>query len=105
MASRCFGFCKRWVYLLLTLAAATMFAGCSAGPSGGTATGVSPSVQEASYLIGPGDKVDVLVWQNPDLSVSVPVRPDGRISLPLLQDVEAAQKSPAQLAGEIERGL
>jgi polysaccharide export outer membrane protein len=45
------------------------------------------------------------VWQNPDLSITVPVRPDGRISLPLLQDVTAMQKTPAQLAEDIKKGL
>jgi polysaccharide export outer membrane protein len=47
----------------------------------------------------------IFVWQNPDLSVTVPVRPDGRVSVPLLQDVEAAQKTPPQLAEEIKTGL
>jgi polysaccharide export outer membrane protein len=61
--------------------------------------------QERSYLIGPGDTLGVFVWQNPDLSITVPVRPDGRISLPLLQDVVAAQKTPEQLADEIKQGL
>jgi polysaccharide biosynthesis/export protein len=63
------------------------------------------SIEASDYLIGPGDKLEVFVWQNPDLSMSVPVRPDGRISLPLLQDLPAAQKTPAQLAGDIKKGL
>lgn len=105
MAGRSLGRWKRWVYVFLSVAVAAAFGGCSSGPSGSAVTGISPSAQEGSYLIGPGDKLNVFVWQNPDLSVSVPVRPDGRISLPLLQDVEAAQKSPVQLADEIERGL
>jgi polysaccharide export outer membrane protein len=57
------------------------------------------------YVIGPGDMLRIFVWQNPDLSVTVPVRPDGRISVPLLQDVEAAQKTPPQLAEDIKKGL
>jgi len=57
------------------------------------------------YVIGPGDVLRIFVWQNPDLTVTVPVRPDGRISVPLLQDVEAAQKTPAQLAEDIKKGL
>lgn len=59
----------------------------------------------AEYVIGPGDVLRIFVWQNPDLSVTVPVRPDGRISVPLLQDVEAAQKTPPQLAQDIKKGL
>ena len=56
-------------------------------------------------MIGPGDVLKIFVWQNADLSVTVPVRPDGRISVPLLQDVVAAQKTPPQLAQDIKRGL
>jgi polysaccharide biosynthesis/export protein len=59
----------------------------------------------SEYVIGPGDVLRIFVWQNPDLSVTVPVRPDGRISVPLLQDVEAAQKTPPQLAEDIKKGL
>jgi len=57
------------------------------------------------YVIEPGDVLRIFVWQNPDLTVTVPVRPDGRISVPLLQDVEAAQKTPPQLAEDIKKGL
>ena len=49
------------------------------------------------YLIGPGDTLNVFVWQQPELSVVVPVRPDGKISLPLLNDVNAAGLTPMQL--------
>jgi polysaccharide export outer membrane protein len=79
--------------------------GCSSGSGNHRVVSVPEAAQEASYLIGPGDKLSVFVWQNPELSVSVPVRPDGRISLPLLQDVQAAQKTPAQLAEEVRHDL
>jgi polysaccharide export outer membrane protein len=61
--------------------------------------------ETSEYIIGPGDVLRIFVWQNPDLTVTVPVRPDGRISVPLLQDVEAAQKTPPQLAEDIKKGL
>jgi polysaccharide export outer membrane protein len=57
------------------------------------------------YLIGPGDTLEIFVWRQPDLSVTVPVRPDGRISTPLVEDVVATGKTPTQLATEIERIL
>jgi polysaccharide export outer membrane protein len=57
------------------------------------------------YRIGPGDTLQIFVWQNPDLSVQVPVRPDGRISLPLVQDLEAAQKTPSELSKDITERL
>jgi polysaccharide export outer membrane protein len=57
------------------------------------------------YRIGPGDTLRVFVWGNPGLSDEVPVRPDGRVSIPLLEDVEAADKTPTELAREIETQL
>jgi len=57
------------------------------------------------YVIGPGDTLAVFVWRQPELSVTVPVLPDGRISTPLAKDVTAAGKTPSQLADEIEERL
>ena len=61
--------------------------------------------EEASYVIGPGDQLQVFVWRNPELSTTVPVRPDGKISTPLVNDVVAVGKSPAQLSKDIEAVL
>ena len=57
------------------------------------------------YVIGPGDTVQVFVWRNPELSVTVPVRPDGKISTPLVEDLVAVGKTSSQLAREIEKAL
>jgi len=57
------------------------------------------------YIIGPGDQLEIFVWRNPDLSQSVPVRPDGKISVPLVEDLPAADKTATQLARDIERAL
>ena len=57
------------------------------------------------YLIGPGDTLQVFVWGNTELSVTTPVRPDGRITTPLVEDVVANGKTPSQLARDIERRL
>lgn len=59
----------------------------------------------ADYVIGPGDTLQVFVWRNPELSVSVPVRPDGKISTPLVENMVAIGKSPSQLARDIEQVL
>ena len=67
-----------------------------------------PAVVEGGapyYLIGPGDTVNVFVWGNPDLSATVPVRPDGRITTPLVEDVQASGKTPTALAREMEKRL
>ena len=60
---------------------------------------------DGGYLIGPGDTLQVFVWGQPELSVTVPVRPDGRVSTPLIEDIEAVGKTPTQLAQEMERVL
>jgi polysaccharide export outer membrane protein len=54
------------------------------------------------YLIGPGDNVNIFVWRHPELSSSVPVRPDGKITTPLVEDVPATGKTPTQLARDME---
>lgn len=60
---------------------------------------------DAEYKIGPQDMLRVDVWKEPEISRTIPVRPDGKISLPLLNDVQAAGLSPMQLAGSIRDGL
>jgi len=60
---------------------------------------------DPAYVIGPEDVLDVSVWKEPDVSRVVPVRPDGRISLPLINDVQAAGLSPQQLAGSVSEKL
>jgi polysaccharide biosynthesis/export protein len=57
------------------------------------------------YLIGPGDNVDIIVWRNPEVSMTVPVRPDGKITTPLVEDLPASGKTSTQLARDIEETL
>ena len=64
-----------------------------------------PSVLVGEYKMGVGDTVSVDVWQNPELSVQTPVRPDGKIAIPLIGDVMAAGKEPKQLAADITKKL
>jgi polysaccharide export outer membrane protein len=59
----------------------------------------------AEYVIGPGDTLDIFVWHNTDLTRPTPVRPDGRITMPLLGDLVAAGKTPQVLAAEIQDKL
>jgi polysaccharide export outer membrane protein len=66
---------------------------------------VPPSTVAADYVIGPGDTIQVFVWRNPDLTVTVPVRPDGKISTPLVEDMVAVGKTPSGLARDIEKAL
>ncbi|HZM43938.1 MAG TPA: XrtA/PEP-CTERM system exopolysaccharide export protein [Burkholderiales bacterium] len=60
---------------------------------------------EPQYLIGPGDSVNIQVWRNPELSMIVLVRPDGKITTPLVEDLPASGRTPTQLAREIEKSL
>lgn len=63
------------------------------------------SVVGEDYIIGPGDTIQVYVWQNPELTITVPVRSDGKITTPLVEDMVAIGKSPTQLARDIEAVL
>ncbi len=75
-------------------------------PSGGATANAAISSQAGSeYVIGPEDSLHISVWKEPDLSATLPVRPDGKISLPLLNDVQAAGLTPLQLAASLTEKL
>lgn len=65
----------------------------------------SATTSDYRYLIGPGDTVNIIVWRNPELSLTATVRPDGRISAPLVEDLPAVGRSPSDLARDIEKAL
>jgi len=74
------------------------------------ATQFPPAPREAvtsdyEYIIGPLDSVNIIVWRNPELSMTVPVRPDGKVTTPLVDDLPALGKSPTALARDIEKAL
>ena len=90
------------VWAQLAAAVVIMFASlCSlaAGPA------AAQQAESPKYLIGPGDMLQISVWHNPELSTNVPVRPDGRISTPLVTDVVAAGRTSEDLGHEIEARL
>lgn len=91
-------------YCLSALAMIAVLSGCTERESAPPLV-AQASVEEPLYLIGPGDSLSIFVWRNPDLSIGVPVRPDGRISVPLLEDITAAGKTPTELSREIEGEL
>jgi len=77
--------------------------GCATSRNAAPAdAGPSP---ETNYIIGPGDNVNINVWRNPEVSQSVPVRPDGKITTPLVEDLQASGKTPTELARDIEKAL
>jgi polysaccharide export outer membrane protein len=75
--------------------------GCASTP---TPLASTPAINP-EYLIGPGDNINIIVWRNPEVSMSVPVRPDGKITTPLVEDLPAAGKTSTQLARDIEGAL
>ena len=70
--------------------------------SNSVAGGAAAIADGNEYIIGPGDSLQVFIWRNPELSTTVPVRPDGKISTPLVEDMVAVGKTPSQLARDIE---
>jgi polysaccharide export outer membrane protein len=80
-------------------------AGDLSAPAPEAGAGRKAATEDPNYIIGPQDMLDISVWKEPEVSRQVPVRPDGKISLPLLNDVQAAGLTPTQLAGQITSGL
>jgi polysaccharide biosynthesis/export protein len=95
--------------LILAAAAASVLGGCAgsaSGPALPPASYVATREQPGEeYVIGPLDQLNIFVWRNPELSAKVQVRPDGRITTPLVSDMPAVGKTPAMLADDMKRAL
>ena len=92
----------RSAFIVLGLAA--VLAGCASGPDLPPAPPTA-AVQDYTYVIGAGDNVNIIVWRNPELSMSVPVRPDGKIAAPLVEEISAQGKTSTELARDVEKEL
>lgn len=93
--------------LALMLGLAALLAACGGGQRATTqlppASGMaSAETLPDNYIIGPLDSLNIFVWRNPELTTNVAVRPDGRITVPLISDLPAAGKTPTQLAADIK---
>lgn len=86
-------------------AAYALALGLSACTGGSLPPAPSAETATSPYLIGPGDTLTIFVWRNPELSTDVTVRPDGRVSMPLVEDITANGMTPTQLAREVEKRL
>jgi polysaccharide export outer membrane protein len=96
-------FIRRVVKGLVPALAVALISGCaSTSFPPAPAAAASP---DYNYIIGAGDTVNIVVWRNPELSMSVPVRPDGKLAAPLIEDLVAQGKDPTTLAREIEKQL
>lgn len=89
-----------WLVVLMS----TLLAGCASGPALPPAPPTA-AVQDYTYIIGAGDNLNIIVWRNPELSMTVPVRPDGKVAAPLVEEVVAQGKTSVELAREVERQL
>ena len=104
---------KLWVVISILAAAMPVQAQQDSNkkqPSDTNATAAQAAPKKAAtddpnYVIGPQDVLDISVWKEPELTRAVAVRPDGKISMPLLNDVQAAGRTPIQLAADITAGL
>jgi polysaccharide export outer membrane protein len=95
------------IAIITSCLACFVLAGCGSNKNL-TAPDQSAAAEVAAtseYIIGPGDSLNVFVWEHPDVSITVPVRPDGRISTPLVEDMQAVGKTPTQLARDMESAL
>ena len=95
---------RRFGFWAAAIAASVGLASCSS-PYEEVEQEIAANVETGDYVIGPLDMSEVFVWRAPDVSVRVPVRPDGKISTPLVEDMQASGKTPSQLARDIENEL
>ncbi|MGH8154118.1 MAG: XrtA/PEP-CTERM system exopolysaccharide export protein [Rhodanobacteraceae bacterium] len=96
-------FTRSGIFLLPMLAGMLVLGACSTAPTISSAPAPAPLAEH--YIIGPGDNLEIYVRDNPGLSTTVPVRPDGRISIPLVQSIMAAGKTPDELADALQKDL
>ncbi len=95
---------SRATSVLCVVAAVTILSACASHYP--KLKGGAPAVKTTpDYIIGPGDSVNIFVWRNPELTSTVPVRPDGKVTTPLVEDVPAAGKTATQLARDMEKAL
>jgi polysaccharide export outer membrane protein len=94
------------LYRFIALVLLLILTGCATAPGSSQAPKFNADAQAVStYHIGVDDQLQITVWHNPDLSVSVPVRPDGKITVPLIGDVVAGGKTPEEVAAEVKDKL
>ena len=92
--------------LWLALCVTALTAACATGPMDGFPPApAGAAAADYTYVIGAGDSLNIIVWRNPELSLSVPVRPDGKVSAPLVDELVAQGKTSSEVARDIEKKL
>ena len=87
------------------LAVAVVLTGCAFNAAKYPAAPVAAATADYNYIVGPGDTLNITVWRNPELSMSVPVRPDGKVVTPLVDELVAQGKTSTEIARDVERAL
>jgi len=88
---------------IATVCCVLLVAACATPPDAGAPQQAAAPMHD--YVLGPGDTININVWRNPEVSQTVPVRPDGKITMPLVEDLQASGKTATQLARDIEHIL
>lgn len=90
--------------LMVGVVLATL-AACASRPADAPPAPATAATQDYTYVIGAGDSLNIIVWRNPELSLSVPVRPDGKVSAPLVEELVVQGKTSTEVARDIEKKL
>jgi polysaccharide export outer membrane protein len=99
---------SRQLFITLGVIAITLLLGaCSSStlPSATSRASLTTDVNDYQYLIGPGDSLTIFVWRNPEISGNFTVRPDGKVTTSLVEDIEVAGRTPTMLARQLEEQL
>lgn len=92
----------RWVSLAFL---STLLVACAGYSSTFPAAPTLAATPDYNYIVGPGDTLNIIVWRNPELSLTVPVRPDGKVSTPLVDELVAQGKTSTEIARDVEKTL
>ena len=90
---------------LLVLLASAWLVGCAGNAPKLPPAPAIAATPDYNYIVGPGDNLNIIVWRNPELSMSVPVRPDGKVSTPLVDELVAQGKTSVQIARDVEQAI
>ncbi len=95
------GFWTRWALFAIVV---SVLGACAQGPTYPPAPKGSAN-EGYNYIVGPGDSLNIIVWRNPELSMSVPVRPDGKLTTPLVEELLVQGKTSVEIARDVEKAL
>ena len=96
---------RRGIRVVFVTVCAGLLVACASNTGKFPAAPTTAATQGYSYVIGPGDNLNIIVWRNPELSMSVPVRPDGKFSTPLIDELTAQGKTSIEISRDIEKQL